>query len=320
MTPVDRGGVAGRVDRADPKEGTVSRSRRLKAVVVAALAMLGAPMFIQALSGHAQARQAPAEAQVVEPTLPATPPGLGGAGNGPAPLAPGDEPVQRLSPTATQGVPVAGPGEMPLEAGGHEPLPTLTEPGALEGLPGASAAQRDDDVMPAQGQGLPPAAGNAPVGGAFVISPESVPMGLQSVGLSVQVFAPSTMNLNREATVTIVVKNTASKDASGVVVRDQLPEGVEFVSSQPETAAPAGGLVSWYMEVIPGNTERQIKMVVKPTHEGFAGPHGDGTDRDGIASADGGVAAGAEGRADGEPDERAEGSAGSVRGFIDEHG
>lgn len=278
MTPVDRGGVAGRVDRADPKEGTVSRSRRLKAVVVAALAMLGAPLLFGAFSAHAQ--QGAVQAQV-KPTVTAalTPPGFGGAGDGPAPLALGDEPVQRQAPTQaptpipTQAVPVAGPGEMPVEAGGHEPLPSLTEPGVLEGVPDASAAQRDEEVMPAQGQALPspagaPAAGNAPVGGAFVISPESVPLGPQSVGLSVQVFAPSTMNLNREATVTIVVKNTAAKDASGVVVRDQLPEGVEFVSSQPETAAPAGGLVSWYMQVIPGNTERQIKMVLKPTVKG----------------------------------------------------
>ena len=167
-------------------------------------------------------------------------------------------------------LPVSSAGAESLDADGQESLPNLTEPGVLEGLPVTDEyATRDDQVMPvAQGDLPAPGGGNAATGGAFVISPESMPLGPQSVGLSVQVFAPSTMNLNREATVTIVVKNTAGKDASGVVVRDQLPEGVEFISSQPETAAPAGGIVSWFMEVIPANGERQIKMVVKPTVKG----------------------------------------------------
>ena len=43
--------------------------------------------------------------------------------------------------------------------------------------------------------------------------------------LSVDVQAPANLNFDQPATVKIIVKNSGSTDALGVVVRDELPAG-----------------------------------------------------------------------------------------------
>ena len=94
-----------------------------------------------------------------------------------------------------------------------------------------------------------------------------VPLGAQAVGLTVDVQAPPLLNINLPATFKIVVKNTGTADATGVVVRDELPEGVEFLSSQPETR-PADSLLFWKLSTIPAGTQQVITVRVKPTKVG----------------------------------------------------
>jgi uncharacterized repeat protein (TIGR01451 family) len=188
----------------------------------------------------------------------------------------------------------------PIEAGGADPasiLPVIPPSASMATIPAdpppAAAAAGEDDTEPPPGLGpaQEPAAGMVPLddqaervqavapapgaasapapGGPFVIAPDSLPLGLQALKLSVQVFAPATMNLNKEATVTIQVENSGTTDVRNVVVRDILPPGTQFVSSQPTTQQPpAGELVSWFLDLVPPGAKRQIKVVVKPTVKG----------------------------------------------------
>jgi uncharacterized repeat protein (TIGR01451 family) len=223
-----------------------------------------------------------AHAQV--PADPGPPPLLGGVTPNPNPdpdpgAAPAPMPA-RPAPTSPRGPAELPPtGDVPLVDLDAEPAPPGSMPRPIgSDQPGddmAAPAKLDPDVLPVQ----QPAPGAAPAGGApmavtpFAVDPSILPLGAQAVGLSVQVFAPQTMNLNKQSTVTVIVKNTGSSDALGVVVRDELPAGSKYVKSLPEAAsAPAagqpGGLVVWNLDTLPAGVEKQLKVVIEPVVKG----------------------------------------------------
>jgi uncharacterized repeat protein (TIGR01451 family) len=101
----------------------------------------------------------------------------------------------------------------------------------------------------------------------MVLDPSRLPLGRQSVGLSVDVVAPSVLNLNQAASLKIVVRNTGNSDAMGVVVRDELPENLEFLSSQPD-AQRIDALLFWNLNTLPAGSERVINVKVKPIRVG----------------------------------------------------
>jgi uncharacterized repeat protein (TIGR01451 family) len=143
--------------------------------------------------------------------------------------------------------------------------------GPDQGSPALPAPVDGDPLPPAQEPpgGAPPAASAGASGSQepFVLPADRVPLGAQAVGLTVDVQAPPLININLPATFKIVVKNTGMADATGVVVRDELPEGVEFLSSQPE-ARPADRLLFWKLSTIPAGTQQVITLRVKPTRTG----------------------------------------------------
>ena len=124
---------------------------------------------------------------------------------------------------------------------------------------------------PAQGTAVP--AEGASEGPGFVLPSDRLPLGKQEVVLSVDVQAPANLNFNREATVKIIVRNSGSTDALGVVVRDELPAGLTFVSSQPEAQRVGDSLLSWRISTLPAGSERVILLKVKPTKTGGALDH-----------------------------------------------
>lgn len=212
---------------------------------------------------EAQARPAPTGdgPPTLAPVAPEDPAAEGAGLPAPTPLVPADEPG---GAPAAAGATVQGADSqaLPNLSGGPTAAPGEDGPAPVAGDAGAP---RDDEVVPVQNAAPGAAPPAASTGGPFVIAPESLPVGPGTVGLTVQVFAPEAMNINKDATITIVVKNTTATDARSVVVRDQLPDGVQFVSSQPETAPPAGGIVTWNLDVLPAKSERQLKVVIKPT-------------------------------------------------------
>ncbi len=92
-------------------------------------------------------------------------------------------------------------------------------------------------------------------------------LGRQSVGVSVNVLGPSSMYLNQEATLKLIVRNTGKSDALNVTVTDELPEGLQFVTSQPE-ATRLGDALTWPIGLLPAGSDRLITLRVRPTKPG----------------------------------------------------
>ena len=47
------------------------------------------------------------------------------------------------------------------------------------------------------------------------------------------------MNLNKEANLKLIVRNTGASDALNVEIQDELPEGLQYISSVPEMVCTA---------------------------------------------------------------------------------
>ena len=135
----------------------------------------------------------------------------------------------------------------------------------------------------------PPVPATAPSGVAGGPEPsraavDRLPLGKQSVAVSVDVQAPASMNLNQEATLKLVVRNTGTSDALNVDVQDELPEGLEYVSSQPEMHVKADSHLSFRINTLPAGSDRVITIRVKPIQDGPFRPCRDGPIRDRAAS------------------------------------
>ena len=200
----------------------------------------------------------------------------------------------------TKGAPDLGPPSVPPAPVDPAVAPAGAKgddlPGPAEGLPTPAALPppsdlaeppRDPAVEPAQAptpmpaaQGKPPAppanAGAGPGEGpaaaddstSLVLPPERLPLGRQTLGLTVDVVSPQYLNLNQSYALKIVVKNEGKTDAQGVVVRDELPETLSYVSSQPEATRIDPTLCSWKLGNVPAGSERVITLTVKPTKVG----------------------------------------------------
>jgi uncharacterized repeat protein (TIGR01451 family) len=155
----------------------------------------------------------------------------------PAPRDPKVKPAQ-----APRVLPKAAPAPVPES----DPLPPAADTPGVAPKPETSASREDE---------------------GFVLRPDQLNLGRQTIGLTVDVIAPPTLNINQSATLKIVVKNTGATDVRRVVVRDELPENLAFESSQPE-AQRDGSLLFWKLSTIPAGTERTILVRVKPTKVG----------------------------------------------------
>ena len=175
---------------------------------------------------------------------------LGEPEPGPSPLLEADDPDEP-SPS-----PAAAPADLPDEI---EPA----------GLPPARMqpvdAPRDENVERVQAPAGPPAGAATSLEGGFLQPLDRLPLGKHEVLVSVEVQAPPAMNLNKENTVKIVVVNSGSSDALDVVVRDELPPGLKFISSTPPPEAGDPGLLTWRLGTVPHGTPRVITMQVVPT-------------------------------------------------------
>jgi uncharacterized repeat protein (TIGR01451 family) len=81
--------------------------------------------------------------------------------------------------------------------------------------------------------------------------------------LSLTTSGPKRRYLNREAQFTIELANSGSAAAAGVVVTDQLPEGLEFVAaSEGGVHDPATRTVRWQIEAVPPAQKRTLWVKV----------------------------------------------------------
>jgi uncharacterized repeat protein (TIGR01451 family) len=140
-------------------------------------------------------------------------------------------------------------------------------------------ARGGSPVSPGGKAGLNPAVGDevvppapTPATGADLESSslalDRIPLGKQSLGVTVDVQAPASMNLNREGNLKLMVRNTGSSDVFNVTVCDELPEGLQYISSQPEAHVVRDSLLTWRISNLPAGSDRPISIRVKPTRPG----------------------------------------------------
>ena len=179
-------------------------------------------------------------------------------------------------------------GQNDVETGRASNADAQSNPGA-GGLPGSERPPKEDLNLqttqgavpaPADATAATPPAGNLPVAsdGSPSASPteaesektasDRLPLGKQSVGVSVDVQSPASMNLNKDAPLKLIVRNTGLHDALNVQVHDELPEGLTYVSSEPKAHVAAQSLLSWRFNLLPAGTERVITVKVTPTKAG----------------------------------------------------
>ena len=235
-------------------------------------------------------KKAPAEpiekpaAKLAEPELP------------PADLPPASEPALKAEdPT--------------IKAGGLQPIETLDDP--IQAKPAkslddpaqakstkqvpalADEAPRDDSVMRTQNEAPPlgaPGSSSTPASSSPTSPPPGTATagadpnaqyrpGAQGVGIYVEVVGPPSANLQQETTFRIIVRNAMRTQAFGVVVKDILPDTLEFVKSQPE-AKKEGSTLAWDLGEMPIGSEKTLTVVAKPVKVGSVEPARPAPDRD----------------------------------------
>lgn len=211
---------------------------------------------------------------------PAPPPGPAPRGEDPFPAPPPGEPVppdpkEKLGPVPSIGPPAE---PAPPPPSGQAPAPRDSQVERSQSVPlgsprlpvGAGAGTEPGASLPPArerpGQPAPSASGREPE--PFVLSPERLPLGKQSIGLTVEVKGPPTINLNQTALFRIIVTNPGTVDATNVTVRDELPAGLEFMSSQPAEQRISESLLVWSLNAVPAGSERVITLKLKPTKVG----------------------------------------------------
>jgi len=143
-----------------------------------------------------------------------------------------------------------------------------------------STPQIDDKVgltqAPLASAGSSPrAAGSSEASGGSANTADSplpavdrLPLGKQSVAVTVDVQAPASMNLDKEAILKLIIRNTGTSDAFNVQVDDELPEGLQYVSSQPDMHPTGGQHLIFRINTLPAGSDRVVTIKVKPTKTG----------------------------------------------------
>jgi len=95
--------------------------------------------------------------------------------------------------------------------------------------------------------------------------------GTQTPTLQLSKRAPEEVRIGRPATFTLMVKNSGNVIARQVQVIDSVPNGTQFVGSQPTTEPDNNGLLVWDLGDIPPGNERVIQIQLTPESEGEIG-------------------------------------------------
>jgi uncharacterized repeat protein (TIGR01451 family) len=207
------------------------------------------------------------QAQLPEiPTLPSTLP----PASVPPPASPLPDPKQKLDqpapvdiPPVTRQATALPPQSIPVRPNPEAP----SDPKADRASSPVEVEQKDGPLPPAKdrapGAAVPTM--NGPADG-YTLPADRLPVGRQTLGLSVEVIAPAVMNVGHAASIKIMVKNTGVADASAVRVRYDLPTALELVTSQPEQqrTTPDDPMLFWVLNTLAAGSEQIITLKVKP--------------------------------------------------------
>jgi len=182
------------------------------------------------------------------------------AGSGTEPSS-GGSVYANTAPTALLPAPeeaIASPGEPSVQpASGHRSA-TAFPAGEAPARPSfARSAVAESAAMPAgEGDGVP---------GAEQLD------GLQTPSLTVEKIAPPEIQVGKEATFQIQVKNVGKVAAHQVVVLDRVPKGTRFVNATPSATQTAEGQVMWNVGSLQPGDETTVSLQIMPLAEGEIG-------------------------------------------------
>jgi uncharacterized repeat protein (TIGR01451 family) len=95
--------------------------------------------------------------------------------------------------------------------------------------------------------------------------------GQQTASLTLEKIAPEEVQVDREATFQLRVRNVGTAPAENVVVIDRVPQGTKFVSARPNCTPTAEGLLMWQLDTIAPGGESVLDVQLLPTAEGEIG-------------------------------------------------
>lgn len=108
----------------------------------------------------------------------------------------------------------------------------------------------------------------APPNPAFVLLTKTVTKEWQATKLGLTKVGPEQIALLGQATYDINVNNTGDLTATGVVLTDQIPSGMSYVSSTP-AGTVSGSSVVWNVGSLNKSESRAFKLVLKGTQPGL---------------------------------------------------
>ena len=95
--------------------------------------------------------------------------------------------------------------------------------------------------------------------------------GVQSPTLTIEKVAPAEVQVGKQASFQIKVRNAGQVDAEEVVVFDQAPRGTRYVGSTPEASRAPDGSLMWQLGTLKSGEESSITLQLVPMQEGQIG-------------------------------------------------
>ncbi len=95
--------------------------------------------------------------------------------------------------------------------------------------------------------------------------------GAQTPGLTLQKFAPAEIQVGKECTFTIKVRNTGQIAVRGVELHDEIPHGTRLVSTKPPAERGPRGELVWALGTLDIGEEATTELRLMPTAEGEIG-------------------------------------------------
>ncbi len=95
--------------------------------------------------------------------------------------------------------------------------------------------------------------------------------GEQSPSIALQKLAPDEIQVGKQATFEILVRNVGQTPAHDVTVEDQIPKGTRLIDTTPPHQTAANGSLLWQLGTIQPGEETTIQLNVMPEAEGEIG-------------------------------------------------
>lgn len=106
-----------------------------------------------------------------------------------------------------------------------------------------------------------------PVGGP--IHPDSKHVeGLQSPQLSIEKIAPAEVQVGKPTRFELRVRNSGTAAAQGVEIHDDVPQGTQFISSNPPTTQGPDGQLAWSLGELKPGEQTSVQLELLPVAEG----------------------------------------------------